>query len=309
MAVISTNRHHRVHRRPFQWFPYLLVAPLLLWIAGTVAYPLLTAVGLSFTNTGVVGTDGSFVGLANYKKVLLSGPFWASAWISLKWVLLNGVLQTGLALASAVLLSRGFRGHKAARTWLIAPWVIPTAAVAVIWGWMLSGTLGVVNYLLTAVHLIEKPLNFLGMTSTALPTAAFINTWHWFPFMAVVLLAGIQGIPAEIYEASAVDGANGMQQFIHITLPSLRPVVSAMGLVGTLWSFNVFDIVYLLTKGGPSGATRTLPVYIYEKGFKAFAIGEAAAASVVTALFLLTFALWYLRSESRQAPSERRDTA
>ncbi len=282
----------------------LFVAPLMLWLAGAILYPLLSAIRLSFLDVGIIGTGGEFVGLENYQDVLASDRFWSALGRSLVWVLANAVLQTVAAFLTALILRQRFRGQGLARVWVILSWIVPTVVVVIIWRWMLGTSGGIVNYALVALGIVEQPVGFFSSGSSAFASVTFINSWRWFPLMAVILLAAMQGIPEELYEAAAVDGASAWQRFRHITLPGLQPVLFVLGLVGTLWSVNVFDIIWLLTRGGPSSATTTLPVFIYDTAFNRYRLSRSAAASVVMGLLLLAFAALFIRFLSPPAEEE-----
>ena len=273
---------------------YLFVLPLLLWLAGTILYPLLSTVYLSMQNIKIIGSSGKFVGFENYLRILSSSQFWNASWRSLLWVLGNALLQTLLAFAIALILQQQFRGRNFARLWVILPWIVPTVVVVVIWRWLLTASGGIINYLLLAFGLIREPVGFFSTGGRAFLSVVVINSWRWFPFVTVILLAALVRIPRELYEASAVDGASRWQQFLHITLPGLQPVLFVMGLVGTLLSFNVFDIIWLLTGGGPASGTTTLPVLIYETAFKKYRLSQAAAMSVIVGIFLLIFAALFI---------------
>jgi len=275
-------------------FGYLYVAPLLLWLAGSILYPLLSAVWLSLQNIKFIGTEGTFVGLDNYATVLRSNAFWQALARSGVWVLGNAVAQTIAAFAAALVLNQRFPGQKVARIWIIMSWIVPTVVVVIIWRWLLSSS-GIVNYALVALGIVDSPIGFFGTRNTAAVSVILINAWRWFPFMTVTLLAGLQSIPRELYEAAAVDGATAAQRFFRITFPLLQPVLFVLGLVGTLMSFNVFDVIWLLTGGGPSSATTTLPVLIYDTAFSKYRLSQASAISVLSGLILLLFAVLFIR--------------
>lgn len=276
-------------------FGYALVAPLVLWLVVTIAIPLAYSVHTSFTNAGIIGVEASFIGLRNYTTIV-NEPEFRSAFIrSLIWTFGGALLQTTLAFAAALTLNQAFRGQRFARTWIILSWIVPTIVLAIIWRWMLNPGFGIVNFLITTLGITSRPIDFLGSPTWALVTVIAINAWRLFPLLALLILAGLQGIPIEYYEAAKVDGASAVQRFFNITLPLLQPILFVVGLIGTLWGFNVFDVIWLLTEGGPSGATRTVPVLIYERAFKGFAIGKASSISVVFAAFLLLFSLLYIR--------------
>ena len=285
-------------------FGYLLVGPLVLWLVITIAIPLVYSVYVSFTDAGIIGTEAPFIGLENYATVLGDSEFRSSFGRSLIWAVGGAVVQTILAFATALALNQAFRGRRFARTWIILSWIIPTIVIAILWRWMLNVTYGVVNFLVTTVGFTDGPIDFLGSPKWALPTVIMINAWRWFPFLALLILAGLQSIPGELYEAAKVDGASPVQRFFHITMPQLQPVLYVVGLIGTLWAFNIFDVIWLLTQGGPSGSTQTLPVLIYDRAFNGFAMGEASAISVLLCVFLLIFSVIYIRF----VPSGESDT-
>jgi multiple sugar transport system permease protein len=275
--------------------PYLLVGPLVAWILITIFVPLTTVIKESFYSTGFVGSQGEFVGVRNYMDVLTSSAYWGSWKQSLLWVFGNGLMQTILAFSVALFLNNKRKISKFARTWMIIPWIIPTIVVAIFWQWIFNASYGILSHLLMSTGIIEQPLNLLGDPTWALPTIIFINSWHWFPFLAVIILAGLAGIPEELYEAAAVDGANKWQEFWSITFPSLQHISFALGLVGTLWMFNIFDIIYTLTEGGPAGSTTTVPVQIYQQAFDNYELGSASAMSVITAILMLIFAVVFIK--------------
>jgi len=274
----------------------LMVAPVLLWLAATILYPLGASVLLSFRDVRVIGSDGGFVGLGNYADVLGSARLWAALGRSLLWVAGNAVLQTLLALGTALLLNQRFRGVGAVRVWVILSWIVPTIVVVIIWRWLLGTSGGVVNYALVSLGLTDRPIGFFAGPGSAMASLIVINSWRWFPFVAVMLLAGLQRIPADLYEAAAIDGAGPWQRFRRITWPLLQPTLLVLGVVGTLLSFNVFDIIWLTTAGGPSGATQTLPVLIYETAFKSYRLSQAAAMSVLVSLALMALAIVLTRA-------------
>lgn len=273
----------------------VLLAPALALLAAVLAWPLLAAVLMSFHDVRVVGSDGPFVGLANYRKVLSDPAFWNAAWLSLIWVAANAALQTALALAAALVLHQRFRGVGALRTWIILSWIVPTVVVVMIWRWLFSTSGGVVNPALLGLGLADRPVGFFATPWTAFATLVFINSWRWFPFITLMMLAGLTRIPADLTEAARVDGAGPWKRFTRITWPLLAPTFTVLLVIGTLLSFNVFDVIWLLTSGGPAGGTRTLPVLIYETAFKGYRISEAATIGVLASVLLMAFAVFATR--------------
>ncbi|MBX9453007.1 MAG: sugar ABC transporter permease [Mesorhizobium sp.] len=225
--------------------------------------------------------------------------FWNAAWLSVVWVVANAVLQTVLALAVALVLNEKFPGVRVARTWVILTWIVPTVVVVVIWRWLFSTSGGMINPLLIQAGIVERPVGFFATPWTAMATLVFINSWRWFPFIALMMLAGLTRIPDDLYEAARIDGANAWQRFKRITWPLLAPTLGVLAVIGTLLSFNVFDIIWLLTSGGPAGGSRTLPVLIYETAFKGYRLSEAATVSVLATLLLMAFAMVATRALDR----------
>ncbi len=273
---------------------YTLVAPLVLVMLGVIGYPLLNTVLLSLQNQGVVGSPSEFVGLRNYTDALGNGTFWAAIGRSGIWLLGNLIVQTVIAFVAALLIGGRGRWARASRTWLLFPWVIPTVAVAVIWQWLSNSNYGILPKAAGAVGIDGLGSPF-GDSALALPALILMNSWHWFPLGAVVIYGALQTIPAEIYEAARVDGANAWRMFWKITFPLLQPVLFALGLVGSLWSFNIVDSIYLVTKGGPADASTTAPVFIYQTAFNQFQASDAAAISVITIVLLAAVAFFYIR--------------
>jgi multiple sugar transport system permease protein len=275
---------------------YVLIAPLVLWLLLTVIVPLIGAIGLSMQDMRIIGTPSNYIGLANYGRILSDSAFWAAAGRSVIWVVGNALVQTTLGFIVALLLNQRLRLARMARTWILLSWVLPTAVLVIIWRWMLSSAGGgLINALLIEARLIRLPISFFGSAESAMLTLIMINSWRWFPLTALFVLAGLQAIPEELYEAAKVDGASVVQRFRFITLPSLQPVLASLGLIGFLWSVNVFDVIWLLTQGGPSDGTTTLPVFIYNAAFKQYRLSEAAAASVIFGILLLVCAALFLR--------------
>jgi multiple sugar transport system permease protein len=278
---------------------FLLVVPALALLGAVLAWPLASAVVLSFQNVRFVGSAGSFVGAANYERVLADPAFWRAVRLSLAWVVANAVLQTALALAAALVLNQRWPGVRIARTWIILTWIVPTVVVVMIWRWLFSTSGGMINPLLILGGVIDRPVGFFATPEMAFATLVFINSWRWFPFIALMLLAGLTRIPAELLEAARVDGAGPWKRFTRITWPLLAPTLIVLLVIGTLLSFNVFDIIWLLTAGGPAGGTRTLPVLIYETAFRAHRVSEAAAIAVLSTLLLMGFAVLATRALAR----------
>jgi multiple sugar transport system permease protein len=288
------------HMLKTRLLPIAFVAPSLFVLAAILGWPLVSSVLLSLQDVRTVGTAGHWVGFANYGAVLGNAGFWTALLMSLLWVVANAVLQTALALPAALTLNQNFPGVKIARTWIILTWIVPTVVVVIIWRWLFSTSGGMVNPLLMQAGIVDRPVGFLNSPWAAMATLVFINSWRWFPFIALMMLAGLTRIPADLYEAARIDGANGWRRFRRITWPLLAPTIGILTVIGTLLSFNVFDIIWLMTAGGPAGGTTTLPVLIYQTAFKGYRLSEAATVSVLATVLLMAFALLATRSLVRE---------
>jgi len=285
----------------------LFVAPLMIWLALTIVLPLAYCIWISLTNANTMGGTPKFVGFANYAAIFGDGTFGPAFLRTLAWAVGGALLQTALAAGAALLLHQRFIGQHIARTWIMASWVVPTIVTTFLWRWMLNADYGIVNRLLLGTGLLERPIDFLGSPTYAFATVVWINAWRWFPFLTLLILAALTRISPEYYEAAKVEGATTWQIFTKVTLPFIQPVLYVVGLLGTLWSVNVFDIIWLTTKGGPLETTTTLPVSIYIRAFQQFKLGEASAMSVSLALFLLLFAVVYIRFAPKGATEQEID--
>lgn len=273
-----------------------LVAPAVLVILVTLVYPFLNAVYISFTNRA---TD-TFVGLAHYEWLLANDAFWAALERSVVWTVGNLALQGVAGIGLALLLHRQFFARDVVRTVMLVPFVIPTAVTAIMWRWLVNTSYGPLNEWLVAVGLLAQPVNPLNDPSTALVTVTLINTWRWTPLVALVVFAVLQTIPREEYEAARIEGAGLIAEFYHVTYPHLKSSMTVLGLLGFLLTFNIFDMIWLLTNGGPVGSTTTLAVYIYDIAFQAQNIGRGTAASIVLFLLLVVFVVLYFRQDEFQ---------
>ena len=279
---------------------WLFVLPLVMWLILSILFPLYIAIDLSFYNVKIIGTEGAFYGFKNYIKILNSSKFWSALNNSFLWVIGNAIAQTFFAFLIALTLNKKFTFQKIATNWIILSFIIPTVVIVVIWKLMLSSSSGIVSSTLIYLNIIEKPIGFFSTPNFAFITLVLINSWRWSPFLALIILSGLKSINREIYDASKIDGTNIFNEFWYITFPNLKHVLFVLGLVGTLLSFNVFDIIWLITKGGPSGATTTLPLLIYETAFSKFRLSQAASLSVITSIVLLAYSIIFIKFMSEK---------
>lgn len=302
-ALPAGGRLSSLIDRHFMWVG---LAPALLCLAVVLVYPVLANIGYSFTNKSFLYADTGFVGLQNYADILgdeIFG-FWAALRISVVWTLGTVILQFLVGLGAALLLNQEVPGQRFFRVALLVPWAFPVIVYAMIWRWMLNDQGGVITWLAVALGLLPQPIFLLGQPAVALPTVIAIAVWYGYPFMAASLLAGLQAIGEEYYEVAKLEGASALQQFLFVTLPFLRPVVVVVLVLRTIWVFNAFELIYLLTSGGPNGATLTLPLLAYNLGWQQFLPGKAAAVSVLMLVVLAAAAFVYLRALAAQRQVE-----
>lgn len=259
---------------------YLFVFPAAVLVLALVAYPFCYAVYLSLTRK-FVGVPPVFVGMENYVKLTFDGFFQRAVANSFIFTFGSVAVKTVLGMAMALVLTSKIRFRSFFTGVLLIPWVAPTVVSALNFLWIFDYSLGVLNYLLVRVlHILPRGVGWLSEPGTAMASVIAVNIWRGFPFFGISFLAGMKAIPAELYEAAAVDGAGPLHRFRHVTLPGLRNIVIIVLLLSTIWTFNDFQIVYILTKGGPGGATQVVPVFTYEMAFGAQRLGEAIAVAL-----------------------------
>jgi ABC-type sugar transport system permease subunit len=251
-----------------------------------------------------VGMAPVFVGLENYIRLASDGFFQRAVWNSVIFTVGSVGFKLVLGMAMALVLTSKIRFRNLFTGLLLIPWVAPTVVSALNFLWIYDGSLGVLNYILVKVlGLLPQGVGWLSEAGTAMAAVIFVNIWRGFPFFGISFLAGMKAIPGELYEAAAVDGANAFQRFIHVTLPGLRNIVIIVVLLSTIWTFNDFAIVYILTKGGPGGATMVLPVFTYEMAFGAQRLGDAIAVALYMlpplAIVIIVLARYMRRGHAR----------
>ncbi len=270
--------------------PYILIVPVLVLVGFIYIYP----VGRSIFDSFNFGLPG--IGLGNYAALFNDSFFWISLKNSAIWTVGNMVVQIVVATLIALLLNGAFRGRGVSQTLILAPWIIPAVAGAVIWIWLLNPTVGVINSWLLDLGIIGSPISFFGDPNIAMGTLIFINSWKYIPIGVVFVLAALRTIPKHVYEAAALDGARAFRQFKDFTMPLIGPRLWFVGIILFAWNFSSFDLIWLTTQGGPNvNATLTLPVYIYRLMFRMFAEGKALAAGTIMAAIVLVFCIFYFR--------------
>lgn len=280
MATRQPTRERRRYRASTQeaLFAYGLVLPVVLLIIGLVAYPFFYAIYVSFTNR-VVGNDGEWIGLANFRYLAQSAAFTSAIRNTIVLVVASDVLKLAIGLGLALLVNQRFRGRGLFRAFLMLPWAMPAFVAFLTWRVLYQPIGGGINLILTGTGIYPEIVDWLGQRSTAMPAVIVASVWRGFPFWFISILAALQTIPAELYEAARMDGATALQRFRYVTFPAIKQVVIITTLLSSIWTANSFEHVWLLTQGGPSDATMVFPVLAYY-GMQTQRLGEAAAVSV-----------------------------
>ena len=285
---------HKVTGRA--WTPWVMLAPALVMLLTFVLYPAVRAIWLSLTSTNLINTASQkFVGFANYVAVFTNPVTYTALWHSAIWTFGNVFFQLVLGMIIALALNQKIRGRGPIRAIVLVPWATSSILVSLMWGWMLDPNLGIINHILHAIGVQGAPFAWLGTQATALPTLMFIDIWQGVPFFAVMILAALQGVPSELREAAKVDGANAWRMFWRVVFPFILPAVMITTLLRLIWTANYFDIILILTNGGPANATLTVPLFAYQTGYQSFNFGQAAALGVLQAGFLAILAVFYIR--------------
>ena len=309
------------------WFPYLTILPVLAVLTIVLLYPLFQVLVMSFRavdlSRPVPGEP--FIGLANYAEMLHRPQFWQSLWVTVAYTVSVVVLTSIGGLIVAEILNVQFRGRALARALLILPWALPPVVTGLVWSWMFDYQFGVVNYALRLVHLVDRNVNWMVNPDLALPAVIVATAWKHLPLATIILLAGLQSIAQELYEAAHIDGANALQRYRYVTLAGLqsiaqelyeaahidganaiqryryvtlaglRPVLGLLLLLETLWNFKSFTYIYMMTGGGPARSTESLVVSLYYEAFQFYKFGYAASLGIIILLICVVITLIYLR--------------
>jgi multiple sugar transport system permease protein len=266
----------------------ILIAPALIILGLVFIYPIVRAFWLSlYTENLGTQLEAVFSGFANYQRLWGDGRFWQSLGNTTIFTTVSIVLEVALGMAIALILNQAFFGRGFVRTLTLIPWSLPTAVMGLAWAWIFNDQYGVVNDLLTRLGLIETSITWLGDPTRAMIAMIIADVWKTTPFIAIILLAGLQSISADLYEAHAMDGATPWQSFWQITLPLITPQLIIALLFRFAQAFGIFDLVQVMTGGGPAGATETVSIYIYATVRRYLDFGYGAALVVVTFLLLI----------------------
>ncbi len=293
-SATAVSVRPKIRRRALpEWvFAWLLILPALGFIGVIVAWPLLETIRLSFTDADMGGEN--WVGFANYQELWASAKFFDVIGRTFFWMVLSVGLKLILGLVGATLLNAAVPGRALFRVLIMPPWVIPIAIGCIGWLWLYNGQFGLLSGVAQRIGLIDGPFEFLAYRNSAFYAAIVTDVWVGVPMVSLFFLAAMQGVSRDLYEAAWVDGAGRWYRFRRITIPQIMPVIVSMALLSAIWTFNSFEIIWILTQGGPRGATTTLIVDTYKTAIGNFKFGEGAARAVVIVGLLATFSLIYL---------------
>jgi len=278
--------------------PYLFILPSVLFLGAILGFPILYSIVISFQKYNLatlVSGKAQFIGLQNYIAVLENPQLQNALIHSLIFTFFSILFQFTIGLGLAILLNKSFPLNNVMRGVLLSGWQVPSVVTGTVFLWLFNLDYGLVNFLLTSLKLVHEPIAWFFQPNTAMVAVIIANIWLGIPFNVILLSAGLAGLPEDVYEAATVDGANGWQKVFYITLPLLKSTILAVLMLGFIYTLRVFDIIWIMTKGGPGTATEVLPTLAYRLSFINFNFGQSAAVSVIILAILLVAAVLYLR--------------
>ena len=299
---MATAAHagHRLERR-YARLGVFLIAPTIVVFSLVIVYPLLAAIYLSVFSVYTPTLEGEFTGADNYIRLLTNAAFWNSLITTLIWTVGTLSLQIIFGVGMALLLHQNLWFRSLARSLVLFPYFVSTVVAVLVWRWLFNDLYGAINHGLMQLGIMDMPLDWLGTMPNAMIGVILVGAWKYFPFVVIAVLARLQTIPEHLYEAAKIDGAGPIARFFDVTLPQLRSVLVVIILLRAIWDFKEFDLIYLLTGGGPVTSTQTLSLLVYQEAFALNEMGQAAAYSIGMMLVMLVFMLVYIRRTAREA--------
>ena len=274
---------------------YLFLIPTLVVFLVLIAYPVCSTIYLSFCNyrTQTITQGAVFNGVANYVKMFQDEEMWTSLLFTVKFTVISVILETVLGMACALIMNRNFRGSNLVCAMVLVPWCIPTVVSGLMWSYMYAESFGIINYLLSVLHVIQDPIKWLTDGNWAFVAVILSDVWKTVPYMSLLLLSGLKTVSNDYLEAAAMDGAGKVRIFFSIVLPNIRPVMMVAVMFRTIQSFRVYDLIKVLTNGGPQGSTKSLTMYAMEQYFNFGNMGYGAALAVLTFVISLIIAAFF----------------
>lgn len=296
-VIVSAKRSTKASRRGRGWLlPLFLLSPALVLLVGIVAYPIGRAVWLSFHRLEILRPDlTQYVALDNYRELFQDPVIRIALQNSVVWVVGVVLFQFLGGLTGALILNRRFPGRAAARGLALIPWATPSVLVALMWTWMLDGNYGLVNDLLVKAGILSRFQPWLAQPWSALPAVMLADVWQGIPFFAVMLLAALQAIPEDLFEAARIDGASAWRVFRHVTLPLLFPTILITTMLRMIWTANYMDLIMIMTGGGPGYSSLTVPLHAYYTAYKRLDFGYGSTIAIVQVAILAAAIVFYLR--------------
>ncbi|SDE52889.1 multiple sugar transport system permease protein [Paracoccus isoporae] len=291
-VVPGADRARRSFYLRYLLEPYLYVGPALVLIGAVILFPLILGISYSFQSIALLKPfETGWVGFENYAALWQDDKFWTAIGNTALWTCGSLFFQFFLGLGLALLLNTSFRGKRLFQALVFLPWAVPTFLTALTFAWLFNPVIGPFPHWLAGLGLIDEPYNILGDPDLAMWGPILANIWFGVPFFAITLLAALQSIPSELYEAAEIDGASDWQRFSKITLPFLAPMIVITVMLRTIWIANFADMIYVMTGGGPAGSTEILSSYVFTTAFRKLDFGYASAIAVALLLILLAYAL------------------
>jgi multiple sugar transport system permease protein len=293
----------KIFPSPEKLTPYLYILPAGLFLIAIMGYPIIFTIIMSFQKFNLetlVSRQAQFIWFSNYQEVLTNPVFLVALKHSLVFTFASIFFQFAIGLGAAILFSKAFPMSNTMRGLVLSGWQIPSVVTGTIFLWLFNLDYGLVNFILVALNLINEPIGWLTQADTALITVIVANIWLGIPFNTILLTAGITALPEDVFEAATIDGANAWQKLFYLTIPLLRSTILAVLMLGFIYTLRVFDVVWIMTKGGPGNATEVLPTFAYRLSFISFNFGQSAAVSVIILSILLVAAIGYLKFGIRE---------
>ncbi|MGB8453657.1 MAG: sugar ABC transporter permease [Anaerocolumna sp.] len=281
--------------------PYRYLTPTLILMTILMVVPICMVIGYSFMDKAVVSKNPSFVGLENYKELLSNSSYWNSVSNTIIFVVVSVVAHLVLGILFALLLNSKYfttRTKTIVRVIYILPWVFTASVVAILWKLMLQPS-GIVNYILSIFPQVSRNTEWLSNRSIALAVICFINIWCGYPFYMISVLAGLQGISECLYESAAIDGATAIKRFFYITIPQLKPILISIAMLDFIWTLQSFNVIWMLTGGGPVNTTQTVSIFIYKLAFQKVDYSMASTAATVLLLVCVVIAIFYVKQQKK----------
>ena len=279
--------------------PWKLLFPCVLIILVVFLFPVLYSLAMSFNQVDISNQEWTFVGLQNFANLLKDSYFLKSVVITGKFTLFTVFFEMVMGTLMAVFLNKSFSGRGFVRGIMILPWALPTVVNALMWKWIFNANYGVLNALLTQIGIIDSYKAWLADPHSALYCMLFANIWKETPYVVLLVLAGLQSIPADMYESARVDGCSGVKAFFKITIPMIKHILLILIITKTIWSIQTYDLVAIMTRGGPANATQLISYYVQKMTFKFFDFGTGAAMSYVIMLITFILSILYIKTMSK----------